>query len=86
MRIEQKCDEKYYNGFAKSVGRCCLQKKEYARFCWESHCRPTRQDRSSGTLLVVRRPPMILRIVLDELLGHRRMRKVVVVVLATDRR
>ena len=37
MRIEHKCDEKYYNGDAKSVGRCCLQKKEYARFCWESH-------------------------------------------------
>ena len=37
-------------------------------------CRRSRRDRSSGTLLVVRRPPMIKGIALDELLGYGRVR------------
>ena len=35
-RIKLVCDEKYYEAFANAVGCCCLQKKDYPPFCWES--------------------------------------------------
>ena len=35
--IKLLCNEKYCATIAKVVGHCFLQKKEYPRFCWESH-------------------------------------------------